>query len=144
LATPNSAKNASSMAAEKSTIAWPSPTTSCRVICGDGERDLRAAAEADERACTGLRQGMERRSLPTRPEVEGRDDESRAFRAAAAAAAVVRGAVADAALRDEPARPPLAARLLDRASDTEEAIADVKEKRKRNGENQDSASLEVG
>lgn len=123
MATPNSAKNASSTAAEKSTIAWPSPTTSWRVLCGDGERDLRAAKAGlfDERARTGLRF-----SLPTRPEVEG-TDESPTLRAAAAAA---RGAdVADAALRVELAPLPLAARLLDSALDIEGAIAEVKEER---------------
>ena len=91
---------------------------------GDGERDLRAAKAGlfDERARTGLRF-----SLPTRPEVEGRD-ESPTFRAAAAAAA--RGAdVADAALRVELAPLPLAARLLDSALDIEGAIAEVKEER---------------
>ena len=131
LATPNSAKNASSTAAEKSTIAWPSPTTSWRVLCGDGERDLRAAAaEFEERARTSLREGGdERRSLPTRPEVEGREEESPTFRDAAAASAAARGAVADAALRDELALLPLPTRLLDRDLDIEEAIADVKAKR---------------
>ena len=97
------------------------------MLCGDGERDLRVAkAGFDERARTSRREGEER-SLPTRPEVEGRDDEPPTFRAAAAAAA--RGAVADAALRDELALLPLVARLLDRALDIEEAIAEVQDKR---------------
>ena len=101
------------------------------MLCGDGERDLRAAAaEFEERARTSLREGGdERRSLPTRPEVEGREEESPTFRDAAAASAAARGAVADAALRDELALLPLPTRLLDRDLDIEEAIADVKAKR---------------